>query len=220
NKLVELLVPTVYSRTTWALASYLKLEYQNEPAVLGWFYDISDRKAMEEQVKRLAHFDPLTNLPNRTLFYDRLQQALAIAKRDQTRLALMFTDLDKFKPINDTLGHDVGDLLLREVAQRIQGCLRESDTVGRIGGDEFVVVLPTINSEDDAFQVGEMIRHLLNQPFELAGHTMNISSSTGIAVYPQHGADEKELIRNADAAMYYAKSVGRNNVQIYRPEMK
>lgn len=154
NKLVELRIPNG-NLTKWTLASYLQLDYHNEPSVLGWFYDISDRKNMEEQVLHLAHYDSLTNLPNRTLFTDRLQRALAIAKRDQTYLALMFLDLDKFKPINDTLGHGVGDLVLKEVAQRIQDCLRESDTVARIGGDEFVVLLPIIQTEQAALRVAE-----------------------------------------------------------------
>ena len=220
NKLVELIIPGERSITKWALASYLRLEYQNEPAVLGWFYDISDRKAMEERVQHLAHYDALTDLPNRTLFTDRLQQALAIAKRDKAFLALMFIDLDKFKPINDTLGHHVGDLLLKEVAQRIQDCLRESDTVARIGGDEFVVLLPVIEAEQDAVGVAEKIRHALNRPFELDGHSLGISSSTGIAIYPEHGNEEKQLIRNADTAMYYAKTGGRNNVKIYQPNMQ
>ncbi len=220
NRLIELLIHNEHERTKWALASYLQLEYQNEPAVLGWFYDITDRKEMEEQVQHLAYHDPLTDLPNRMLFSDRLQQSLAIARRDQACLALMFIDLDRFKPINDRFGHDVGDLLLKEVAQRIQVCLRESDTVARIGGDEFVVLLPLIRMERDAREVAEKIRHTLNQPFDLADHSMSISSCTGIAIYPDHGSDEKQLIKNADAAMYYAKSVGRDNVQIYRPGMQ
>ena len=220
NKLVELLIHNEHSRTKWALASYLQLEYQNEPAVLGWFYDITDRKAMEEQVQYLAYHDPLTDLPNRMLFTDRLHQALAIDKRDNAKLALMFIDLDRFKPVNDEFGHDVGDLLLKAVAQRIQDCLRESDTVARIGGDEFVVLLPIIRAEKDALEAAEKIRCSLNQPFELAGHCLSISSSTGIAIYPEHGDDEKQLLKNADDAMYYAKSAGRDNVQIYRPGMQ
>ena len=220
NRLVELLIRNGHERTKWALASYLQLEYQNEPAVLGWFYDITDRKEMEEQVQHLAYHDPLTDLPNRMLFTDRLQQALATAKRDQAQLALMFIDLDKFKPVNDTHGHNVGDLLLKEVAQRIHDCLRESDTVARIGGDEFVVLLPVIRVAQDALEVAEKIRCALNQPFELAGHSLSISSSTGIAIYPEHGDEEKQLIKNADDAMYYAKSIGRNNVQIYRSDMQ
>lgn len=220
NKLIELLIPSEYSETKWVLASYLQLEFQNEQAVLGWFYDISDRKAMEERVQHLAHYDPLTDLPNRTLFADRLQQALAVAKRDKAHLALMFIDLDKFKPINDTLGHDVGDLMLKEVAQRIQACLRESDTVARVGGDEFIVLLPTMESEQDALVVAEKIRCSLKELFELEGHSLAISSSTGIAIYPEHGSDESQLVKNADTAMYYAKAAGRDNVKIYQSNMQ
>lgn len=218
NKLVKLHIPDA-DTTKWALASYLPLEFHDEPCVLGWFYDISDRKTMEEQVQHLAHYDPLTNLPNRTLFADRLQQALTLAKRDHLHLALMFLDLDKFKPINDTLGHGVGDLVLKEVAQRIQGCLRESDTVARIGGDEFVVLLPIVEAAQDALTVAEKIRYALNQPFELAGQRLNISSSTGIAFYPEHGTEENQLIKNADTAMYYAKASGRDAVKLYQESM-
>ncbi|MFA6921900.1 MAG: CHASE domain-containing protein [Gallionella sp.] len=217
NKLIELHIPNEH--TKWTLASYLQLEYQGEPAVLGWFYDITDRRAMEVQVQHLAHYDPLTDLPNRTLFTDRLQQALSIAKRDKAHLALMFIDLDKFKPINDTLGHDVGDMVLKEVAKRIQTCLRESDTVARIGGDEFVVLLPVMEATQNALGVAEKIRHSLNQPFELVNRTLNISSSTGVVIYPEHGSDEKQLIKNADTAMYCAKAAGRDCVKIYHPEI-
>lgn len=219
NRLIELIIPGPHSKTKWALASYLQLEFQGEPAVLGWFYDITDRKTMEEQIQHLAHFDPLTDLPNRTLFTDRLHQALTVARRDKNRLALMFIDLDKFKPINDTLGHDVGDLILKEAAQRIQSCLRESDTVARIGGDEFVVLLPTIETAQDALGVAEKIRASLNQPFRHANHSLSISSSTGIAIYPEHSSDDKQLFKMADIAMYHAKTSGRDNVKIYRADM-
>lgn len=219
NKLVELHIPNA-DTTKWALASYLPLEFHNESCVLGWFYDISDRKAMEEQVQHLAHYDPLTNLPNRTLFADRLQQALTLAKRDHLHLALMFLDLDKFKSLNDTLGHDVGDLVLKEVAQRFQGCLRESDTVARIGGDEFMVLLPIVEAAQDALAVAEKIRYALNLPFKLAGRSLNISSSTGVALYPQHGTEENQLIKNADIAMYYAKASGRDTVSLYQESMQ
>ena len=220
NRLLELIIPGEPSRIKWVLASYMHLEFQNEPAILGWFYDITERKEMEEQVQHLAYHDPLTELPNRMLFTDRLQQALSTAKRDHAQLALMFIDLDKFKPVNDTHGHHVGDLLLKEVARRIQGCLRESDTVARIGGDEFVVLLPVVQAEQDALEVAEKIRFSLNQPFELAGHSLHISSSTGVAIYPEHGDEEKQLLKNADDAMYYAKSMGRDNVKIYRSDMQ
>ncbi len=144
----------------------------------------------------------------------------AQARRDKTRLALMYLDLDKFKPINDRLGHAIGDQLLQEVAKRMQGCTRDADTVARIGGDEFVVLLPVIESEKDALLVAEKIRFALNQPFEIAGQNLNISSSSGIAIYPGHGANENELTGNADIAMYHAKEGGRNNVKLFQKGMR
>ncbi len=182
--------------------------------------DISQRKKMEEQILHLAHHDSLTKLPNRSLFTDRLQQALAIAKRDQSSLALMFIDLDKFKPVNDLLGHDIGDQLLIEVAQRIHACLRESDTVARIGGDEFVVLLPLIVIEQDAFGVAEKIHRSLNESFEVQGHILSISSSIGVVIYPTHGDNEIQLMKNADTAMYFAKAAGRDNVKIFQSNMR
>ena len=219
NRLMELSIPSQGNMTKWALASYLQLEYNGEAAVLGWFYDITDRKAMEEQVQRLAQCDPLTDLPNRRLFSDRLQQALAFAIRDRTRLAVMFLDLDRFKPINDKYGHAMGDLVLKEVATRIQSSLRASDTLARIGGDEFVVLLPHVSSVSDVVGVAEKVRQVLNQPFIVDEHVMSLSSSAGIALYPEHGDTEQALVRNADTAMYYAKEDGRNNVQVYQPKM-
>jgi diguanylate cyclase (GGDEF)-like protein/PAS domain S-box-containing protein len=184
------------------------------------FSDISERKAAEAQMHNLAHYDPLSGLPNRTLLSDRLQQAIAAAKRDKLRMALMFIDLDKFKPINDSLGHHIGDLLLKEVASRMLDCLRESDTAARIGGDEFVVLLPVIDEASDALAVAEKIRHAIFQTFELAGRGLNISASIGVAIYPEHGSDEKTLLTNADTAMYFAKEAGRNYVMMYEQKMK
>lgn len=184
------------------------------------FSDITLRKENEESIRHQAQYDALTDLPNRVLLFDRLRRALAQAKRDKTGLALMYVDLDKFKPINDNLGHAVGDQMLREVAQRIQGCMREADTVARIGGDEFVVLLPIIEGEQDALIVAEKIRLALNQPFEIAGQQLYISSSTGVAIYPEHGENENELTGNADIAMYHAKGCGRNNVKLFQKEMR
>ena len=189
-------------------------------ALCGISTDITERKDIEEHMRHMAQYDALTHLPNRALFNDRLQQAIVAAQRHKELLALMFLDLDKFKPVNDTYGHGVGDLLLKEVALRIQDCLRESDTAARIGGDEFVILLPAIEAELDASKVGEKIRHALNRPFELAGHSLQISSSIGVAVYPEHGSDEKLLVKNADIAMYHAKKNGRNNVKIYQPGLQ
>jgi diguanylate cyclase (GGDEF)-like protein/PAS domain S-box-containing protein len=187
---------------------------------VGIFSDISERKAAEARIRHMAHHDALTNLPNRSLFSDRLGQGLAQARRDKTRLAVMFLDLDKFKPVNDTYGHAVGDQLLKEVATRLQKCMRESDTVSRIGGDEFVVLLPTIEADQDAMRVAEKMLKVLSQPFEIAGHSLHISGSIGIAVFPEHGGDEISLSHCADTAMYHAKSGGHNNAKIYRPDMR
>jgi diguanylate cyclase (GGDEF)-like protein/PAS domain S-box-containing protein len=186
---------------------------------VGKFSDISERKAAEEHVRHMAHYDLLTDLPNRALITDRLRQTLAQAKRARSRMALMFLDLDRFKPVNDTFGHAVGDMLLKEVANRLQQCMRESDTVARIGGDEFVVLLPSIDDEKDALVVAGKILDALSQPFEIDAHRLYISSSIGIAIYPDHGEDEDLLVRNADIAMYHAKVGGRNNAQTYHSEM-
>ncbi len=195
---------------------------------VGAFSDISERKATEEHMSFLAHYDALTELPNRTLFSDRLLQALAQAKRDKSRLALIYIDLDSFKPINDTYGHNTGDLLLKEVAQRLQECKRESDAVSRIGGDEFTLLLPSIETEHDAMVVAEKILQALVQPFILDGNSMQLSASIGIAIYPEHGSDEKLLIKHADVAMYHAKknapqqdgsSEVMNKIMLYRSDM-
>lgn len=181
--------------------------------------DITERKKAIEQLDHLAHYDVLTNLPNRALFFDRVKQALAVAQRHEQKLAVLFLDLDKFKPINDTWGHDVGDLVLQEAARRMESCLRESDTVGRVGGDEFVALLLNIGSEADAVRVAEKIRHALNQAFLIEGHTLSISSCLGIALYPEHGRTPVELAKHADTAMYQAKASGRDKVMVFDPEM-
>jgi diguanylate cyclase (GGDEF)-like protein len=186
----------------------------------GLITDITERKEAEERIHHMAQYDQLTDLPNRALLSDRLQQALSIAKRKQSRLALLFLDLDKFKPINDSLGHAIGDLLLKKAAIRMQHCMRESDTIARIGGDEFVVLIPNIETDEDAQLVAEKIRAALEQPFEIEGYVLNISTSIGIAIYPEQGEDEIELAKNADVAMYYAKQSGRNAIRRYDASMK
>jgi diguanylate cyclase (GGDEF)-like protein/PAS domain S-box-containing protein len=188
--------------------------------MIGTHADITARKAAEERVLRMANYDALTDLPNRTLISDRLQQAVIKARRDKTHMAVMFLDLDQFKPVNDTMGHEVGDHLLKQVAERLLDCVRASDTVARLGGDEFVVLLPTIEQKQDATVVAEKILHALNQPFVVAGNTLHISSSIGIAAYPEHGDDEKLLLINADIAMYNAKKGGRNNFRFFARGMQ
>jgi diguanylate cyclase (GGDEF)-like protein len=169
-----------------------------------------------DELTKLATHDVLTGLPNRQLVNDRLLQALSAARRDKLNMALMFIDLDEFKPVNDKYGHAVGDLLLKEAAKRIHDCLRKSDTVARIGGDEFIVLLPVIETKIDACGVAEKIRASLNEPFILAGEVLNISSSIGIALYPEHGLDEHALCQHADRAMYEVKNGGRNAVRVFQ----
>lgn len=192
-----------------------RIRLDNHNCLVGLGTDISERKLAEELVKRMAHHDALTGLPNRALFSDLIQKAFAMARRDNALFAIIFMDLDRFKPVNDELGHEIGDKLLKEVAERIQNTVRESDTVARIGGDEFVVLLPLIEKEYDPIQVAEKIRSTLSQPFEIDGHILHISSSLGIAIYPKHGMDEVQLMKNADIAMYRAKEKGRDNVVMY-----
>ncbi len=187
--------------------------------IVAIYDDVTKEKQIEEQMYRLANYDVLTGLPNRTLLADRLQQSLATAKRGRAHIALMLLDLDKFKPVNDRFGHDIGDQLLKEVAKRLLDCVRESDTVSRLGGDEFVLLLPAIEATQDAMRVAEKILHALDQPFELAGHGISISASIGVAVYPEHGGDEKTLTKHADIAMYDAKRAGRNNARLFQVEM-
>ncbi len=165
-----------------------------------------ERQQMQIRLQQMAQYDQLTTLPNRGFLYDRLKVALSTARREQARLSLLYLDLDKFKQVNDTLGHHIGDLLLKEVALRLKQCVRESDTVARVGGDEFVVLLQHVQLPEQAVMVAEKIRNALNNPFTLDGHTLTILPSIGIAHSPEHGDDEQELIKHADKAMYVAKS--------------
>ncbi len=182
---------------------------------------VNERLLQSEQQQRdLAQHDALTGLANRSLFSDRLSRAIAAAQRDKTRFALLYLDLDKFKPVNDTYGHAIGDALLREVAARISGRVRESDTVARIGGDEFVVLLRSIDSAQDALDVGNSIRKTLNHLFQVETHELAISSSIGVAIYPDHGRTEMELSHRADEAMYLAKQAGRDTVILAVAETK
>lgn len=177
--------------------------------------DISERIEVAERMRHMAHYDILTDLPNRAMFSDRLQLALNKAYRDKKHLALLFIDLDGFKQINDTYGHNIGDELLKVATKQMLGTVRESDTMARIGGDEFMVLLPNIELPEDAIRVAEKIRLSLCQPMVVEGHTINISSSIGISIYPDHGINGVDLIKVADDAMYMAKASGRNVVQLY-----
>jgi diguanylate cyclase (GGDEF)-like protein/PAS domain S-box-containing protein len=169
-----------------------------------------ERQQMLSRLQFMAQYDQLTQLPNRELLNDRLQTALARARREQSQVALLFLDLDKFKQVNDTFGHAAGDQLLQGVAQRIRQCLREVDTVARFAGDEFVILLEDFHAPDHANGVAEKIRLTLNQPFELLGQSQTVLPSIGVALYPQHAQDEQQLLQQADNAMYRAKQNGGN----------
>ena len=181
--------------------------------------DITDRKRAEEVISYQAYHDILTDLPNRILFKDRLGLAVIQAKRKQTELAVMFIDLDRFKLVNDTLGHVKGDELLQQAATRLKECLRKGDTLARQGGDEFTIVLPELHSHDDARLVADKFLEVLQAPFDLDGHEVHISASIGIAIYPKDGESIDELLRHADIAMYQVKALGKNGHSFYHDSM-
>ncbi len=183
------------------------------------FSDISELKENEERIRSLAYYDPLTNLPNRRLFNDRLSVAISHAHRNQTKLAVLFVDLDRFKRINDSLGHAVGDQLLQEVTARLQKAIREDDTVARMGGDEFIILLSDVESVDAVVQVARRIIELMTESVVLGGRKLVVTCSVGISFYPDDATELSELVQNADTAMYRAKDSGRNSYQLYSPNM-
>lgn len=193
-------------------------EHPSHYLILG--EDISIRKRYEQQLLRQANYDILTGLPNRMLALDRLKLALAQARRDQTMVGVMFLDLDNFKHINDTMGHDAGDNMLIEASRRISACLRGTSTVARLGGDEFLIILPTLASPGATEQVAERILQTFVPPFHIAGQEVFVSTSIGIAIYPGDGENSTNLLQNADAAMYEAKNRGKSAFQRFEPEMK
>ena len=176
-----------------------------------------ERKRAEERLTYLAQYDQLTGLVNRSLFRDRLVQAMARSKRLQQPLGLMLLDLDRFKPVNDTLGHSVGDQLLKVVAERLHECVREVDSVARMGGDEFTIILEGLTCEEDITTVAQRITKSLSEPFILGEHQAVISASIGITIYPTDDHDIDELLKHADAAMYRAKQQGGNAFQFHIP---
>jgi diguanylate cyclase (GGDEF)-like protein/PAS domain S-box-containing protein len=179
--------------------------------------DFTERKREEEAIRHMAYRDALTGLPNRVVFTDRLQVALSRAKRNQVRLAVLLLDLDRFKDINDTLGHTVGDQLLQAVGNRLPGLLRSSDTVARLGGDEFIILLPDIAQAHDGPSVARKILRAFQKPFSVNRRNVHVTPSIGIAIYPDNAEDSDTLMKNADLAMYRAKERGRNNYQCYTP---
>ncbi|WP_434931655.1 diguanylate cyclase domain-containing protein [Shewanella sp. HL-SH5] len=176
-------------------------------------HDITERKQMEQQLHHIAGHDPLTQLPNRSLLFERLQASLGLARRGGTHLSLLFIDIDGFKHVNDNYGHLVGDKLLKSIAKRLHDCVRKSDTVGRFGGDEFLVILNDIESFDKVLIIAEKIRSELDKPYKFDELVLQLSPSIGLARYPENGDNEQQLIQHADQAMYQAKSTGGNSVK-------
>lgn len=195
------------------------VEYEGRPAIVGVALDVTERNRIQRQLNYLAFYDPLTDLPNRALFFDRLRQALIQNKRDQTPFALLLLDLDGFKAVNDTHGHETGDALLRAVGQRLRNCVRESDTVARTGGDEFTILLPRLRELSAAARIADKVIETLAEPFRLAGHECRVGASIGLCIAPDDGDDMETLLGRADAAMYRSKARGKNVWTRYEPTL-
>jgi diguanylate cyclase (GGDEF)-like protein/PAS domain S-box-containing protein len=208
----------------WLSITCVQDTYGKITQYIGIFSDITSRKQSEEKIEKLAHFDALTELPNRTLLQDRLKQGILQAMRHRSVLVVLFLDLDRFKSINDTLGHFVGDMLLQDVSKRLLSCVRASDTVARFGGDEFVIVLTDFEDEQSAIlksaEIAQKILSALSTPFELQDNRFVTSTSIGCALFPKDGNSVSNLIKHADTAMYFAKSQGRHNCQFFSPIMR
>jgi len=203
----------------WLTISAVKDQQGNVTNYVAIFSDITEHKRNMEQLTKLALYDPLTNVPNRYLFEKRLESIIRMSKKHNQSFALLFLDLDRFKNINDTLGHHMGDMLLKETAQRLNGMLRKQDTIARFGGDEFVIILPNLKHIREAVYMAENIIESLKRPFNVNHQEVYISTSIGISVYPYDGTDKETLIRMADRAMYQAKTNGRNQFVLYHDGM-
>ncbi|RZA36573.1 MAG: EAL domain-containing protein, partial [Lysobacteraceae bacterium] len=203
----------------WLTVSSVRNDADDVTHYVCVFSDITEVRQSQDKLDHLAHHDPLTALPNRLLFHDRLQHAMIRSSREGRQLAVLFIDLDRFKNVNDTLGHHVGDELLKQMAGALTGCLREGDTLARLGGDEFIVLLEDVNGEPGARHVAGKLMALFEQPVTVAGHELFVTGSIGISLFPQDGQDLNILVRNADIAMYQAKARGRNGYQFYAPAM-
>jgi diguanylate cyclase (GGDEF)-like protein len=196
------------------------IELEGKSVILSVARDITERKRAEQQLAYIATHDALTGLPNRVLFNDRLTLALAQALRRQQKLAVLLLDLDRFKDINDTLGHSVGDQLLRVTSKRLKTLLRKSDTLARMGGDEFLFLVPEIDRTDSATEVARKILESFREPFLVEEHELRTTASIGLTIFPDDGENADTLLKNADIAMYSAKQKGRNNYQRYTSPMK
>ncbi|MDQ6998726.1 MAG: diguanylate cyclase [Mariprofundus sp.] len=196
-----------------------EMKLAGENHFVGILRDISERKEAEKTMAQLALYDQLTMLPNRTLFYERMESSLSQAQRTKSSVALLFIDLDGFKSVNDTLGHDMGDHLLVEVGKRLLQCIRDSDVAARIGGDEFTVLLTNLHDIDVAAVIANKIIHALNQPVTFKGNSCHVGASIGIATYPSPAADVDDLVKEADTAMYEAKNAGKNRYSIAKLTM-
>jgi len=203
----------------WLIITTIKGEY-NISHYVSTFLDITERKDFEVKLEHLANHDPLTGLPNRLLFMDRLSHAMKISKRSKNKTALIFIDIDGFKPVNDAHGHNVGDVLLQKIAARLQRCVRTSDTVARVGGDEFVMIIENIADIDRAIEIAEKALLLMRKPFIIDDLECQIGASLGLSIYPDDSMDLDELTRQADAAMYHAKKSGRDRISIYHNDLK
>jgi diguanylate cyclase (GGDEF)-like protein/PAS domain S-box-containing protein len=215
----EFKVLTKSGEERWLDFSSTVIEFGGRTAALGMAFDVTDRRRGDERMRTLAYHDPLTGLPNRLLFHDRVQLAVAQAHRSRERLAVLFVDLDGFKLINDSLGHALGDRVLEKVAERLVSCVREGDTVARLGGDEFTLILPGLHRVDELPPLAEKILEVLRRPLRTEGRELYVTASMGASLYPDDGEDAATLVKNADTAMYRAKEQGRDQCQLYTPSM-
>jgi diguanylate cyclase (GGDEF)-like protein/PAS domain S-box-containing protein len=195
------------------------IELDGQPAIVGTLTDVTERRRIEAQIVAQAYNDPLTKLPNRARLLDRLDVDVAQARRHDRKLAVVYIDIDFFKYVNDSWGHSIGDSLLQSLALRLKRSVREADTVARIGGDEFVILVPELRQSEDLASIATKLLGLVGRPFSLGGRTIQVAASIGIASYPEDGTDPEALLRNADAAMYRAKELGRNNFQLCTREL-
>ena len=217
--IMETRLAGVKNKTIFTEMTLQKFKGAGKGAFMVQAHDITERKEDEERIPFQANYDQLTGLPNRSLFLDRLNQTLANAERTRTNVGVMFIDLDGFKLVNDTLGHDVGDLLLQETSERLKECVRNTDTVSRLGGDEFTILMPNLHDPRDAPLVANRILESVYTPFNLKGSDSFVSASIGITVYPQDAKSAGDLLRNADSAMYQAKEKGKANFQFFTDDL-